>query len=126
MVLFLQRLIIAGMSNEELPEIFQYELSTYPPALFDTKNVMRVANKPALTDAMGTCAAQHRSNKLYFYIVIHKFTHLEQVYLYTINTTSQVTLDYYTNLINSCTLHLYNDFKCACLYLILIQANKSC
>ena len=91
------------MSNEELPEIFQYELSTYPPALFDTKNVMRVANKPALTDAMGTCAAQHWSNKMYFYIVINKFTHLEQVYLYT-NTTSQVTLDHYTTLL---TLALY-------------------
>ena len=50
-VLF-QRLVTAGMSNEQLPEIFQSELSSFPPALFDTNNVMKAANKPALADAI--------------------------------------------------------------------------
>ncbi len=44
-VLF-QRLITVGMTSEQLPEIFQYELSSYPPALFDRKDVMKTANKP--------------------------------------------------------------------------------
>ena len=35
-VLF-QRLVTAGMSNEQLPENFQFELSSYPSALFDSK-----------------------------------------------------------------------------------------
>ena len=50
-VLF-QRLVTAGMSNDKLPEVFQYELSSFPPALFDTKNIMKAANKPALADAI--------------------------------------------------------------------------
>ena len=37
-VLF-QRLVTAGMSNDQLPEVFQYELSSFPPALFDTKTL---------------------------------------------------------------------------------------
>ena len=40
------------MSNDQLPEVFQYELSSFPPALFDTKNIMKAANKPALADAI--------------------------------------------------------------------------
>ena len=50
-VLF-QRLVTAGISNDQLPGIFQYELSNFPPALFEAKNVMKAANKPALADAM--------------------------------------------------------------------------
>ena len=50
-VLF-QRLVTAGMSNDQLPKIFQYELSSFLPALFDAKNVTKAANKPALADAM--------------------------------------------------------------------------
>ena len=40
------------MSNEQLPEIFQYELSSYLPALFDSKNIMKAANKPAFADTI--------------------------------------------------------------------------
>lgn len=50
--LLFQRLVTAGTRNEQLPEIFQYELSSYPPALFDMKHLMKSANKPALADAM--------------------------------------------------------------------------
>ena len=50
--LFFQRLVTAGMRNEQLSEIFQYELSSYPSALFDMKYVMKAANKPALVDAI--------------------------------------------------------------------------
>ena len=58
LVLF-QRFVTAGISNEQLPEIFQYELSSFPPALFDTKNVMKAANKPALADAIWALMPQY-------------------------------------------------------------------
>ena len=50
-VLF-QRLITAGTRNDQLEEIFQFELCSYPPAIFEARHVMRPANKPALADAI--------------------------------------------------------------------------
>ena len=70
-VLF-QRLVTAGMSNEQLPEIFQYELSSYPPALFDSKNIMKAANKPALADAIWALMpedVQSLSEDHYVYVI---------------------------------------------------------
>lgn len=49
---------MAGMRNEQLSEIFQYELSGYPSSLFDMKYVMKAANKPALVDAVWTLIKQ--------------------------------------------------------------------
>ena len=53
-VLF-QRLVTAGMSSEQLLVIFQYELLSYPLALFD---IMKAANKPTLADTMWTLMQQ--------------------------------------------------------------------
>ena len=50
--LLFQRLITAGTRNDQLEEIFQFELCSYPPAIFETRYVMRPANKPALADAI--------------------------------------------------------------------------
>ena len=50
--LLFQRLVTAGTRSEQLTDIFEYELCSYPTALFDTKDVMRAANKPALADAI--------------------------------------------------------------------------
>ena len=62
-VLF-QRLVAAGISNEHLPEIFCYELSSYPPALFDAKYVMKAANKPALADSIWAIIPEDAHGKL--------------------------------------------------------------
>lgn len=46
--LLFQRLVIAGTQAEQLPEALEYELCGYPPALFETRNVLLPANKPQL------------------------------------------------------------------------------
>ena len=50
--LLFQRLIAAGTRNDQLEEIFQFELCSYPPAIFEASYVMRPANKSALADAI--------------------------------------------------------------------------
>ena len=50
--LLLQRLIAAGSRNDHLEEIFQFELCSYPPPIFEARYVMIPANKPALADAI--------------------------------------------------------------------------
>lgn len=50
--LLFQRLITAGVRSDELSEIFKYELCTYPPAIFASRNVMRTANKSSLAIAL--------------------------------------------------------------------------
>ncbi|XP_068675446.1 uncharacterized protein [Montipora foliosa] len=49
--LLFQRLIIA-CDNSQLEELFQYELCTYPTALFDSPFMLRQPQKPALADAL--------------------------------------------------------------------------
>ncbi len=44
--LLFQRLVTAGTKNEQLLEVFGYELLSYPSAIFDMKNVLKAANKP--------------------------------------------------------------------------------
>ena len=51
--LFFQRLIIA-CDNSHLEALFQYELCTYPMALFDSPFTLRQPQKPALADALWT------------------------------------------------------------------------
>ena len=50
--LLFQRLVIAGTQATNLLDAFQYELCSYPPALFETKHVLLKANKPALAKAI--------------------------------------------------------------------------
>lgn len=50
--LLFQRLLTAGTRCDDLPKIMSYELSTYPTALFDSKTMIKVANKSTLLDAM--------------------------------------------------------------------------
>ena len=51
--LLFQRLIIA-CDNSQLDELFQYELCTYPTALFDSPFMLRQPQEPALADALWT------------------------------------------------------------------------
>ena len=51
--LLFQKLVTAGTRKDQLEEIFQFELCSYPPAIFKAGYVMRPANKPVLADAIG-------------------------------------------------------------------------
>ena len=50
--LLFQRLVTVGLRGEDLKEVLSYELCSYPPALFEAKNLMLAANKSTLADAM--------------------------------------------------------------------------
>jgi hypothetical protein len=50
--LLFQRLVTAGTRTDQLPDIFRFELCSHPPSLFESRYVMRPANKPALADAI--------------------------------------------------------------------------
>jgi len=51
--MFLRRLIIACESSQ-LEELLQYDLCTYPTALFDSPFMLRQPQKPVLADALWT------------------------------------------------------------------------
>ena len=50
--LLFQRLIIASHSLDDVSTIFQYELCSYPPSLFDSSLMLLKPQKPALADAI--------------------------------------------------------------------------
>ena len=50
--LLFQRLVTAGSSQDNLNEVFKYELCSYPPSLFLTTDVMLTADKASLANAM--------------------------------------------------------------------------
>ena len=50
--LLFQRLTLACGTGEELAAVFQYELSSYPSALFESTLMMNAAPKPALAEAI--------------------------------------------------------------------------
>ena len=52
--LLFQRLLVAVAANKfmDLPDLFKYELCSYPAALFETTFVPRQADKPVLADAL--------------------------------------------------------------------------
>ncbi len=51
--LLFQRLVTVGLRNyNDLAEVFQYELYSYPPAPFENKYTPRRANKASLGDTL--------------------------------------------------------------------------
>ena len=50
--LLFQRLITAGTRNDSIAEVFEYELCSYPPALFENWTTPRPATKSSLADAL--------------------------------------------------------------------------
>ena len=50
--LLFQRLMMAADTEDDPMKLFEYELCTYPPSLFDEGGLMRQANKSALADAI--------------------------------------------------------------------------
>ena len=51
-MLLFQRLVTTGIRSDELPDVFRYELCSYPPALFESPEIMRSANKASLADSL--------------------------------------------------------------------------
>ena len=57
-VLLFQRSLVMSRSGDlSLEEVLTYELSPYPPALFETGNILRKADKPQLAQAIRDHAA---------------------------------------------------------------------
>lgn len=58
--LLFQRLVAAANGiQDDISDIFRFELSTFPSSIFETSGLLRVAQKPALADgiwAMGDCS----------------------------------------------------------------------
>ena len=50
--LLFQRLSIVACNGDDAAEAFRYELCSYPPALFESPQLLRQANKASLADAM--------------------------------------------------------------------------
>lgn len=51
-LLLFQRLVTAGTRCGDLTEVFRYELCSYPPAMFESPQMMRPANKAILADSL--------------------------------------------------------------------------
>jgi hypothetical protein len=51
-LLLFQRLSTAGARCGDLQDVFTYELCSYPPALFESPDVMRSGNKASLADSL--------------------------------------------------------------------------
>ena len=50
--LLFQILVTVGIKSGNLAEVFQYELCSYPPALFENKDTLRLASKASLGEAL--------------------------------------------------------------------------
>ena len=51
-LLFQRFLVVSNTGDISLPEVMSYELSPFPPALFEARNVLRKADKPQLAHAI--------------------------------------------------------------------------
>ncbi|KAG1691496.1 hypothetical protein GQR58_007434 [Nymphon striatum] len=51
-LLFQRFLVVSRTGNLSLEEVMRYELSPYPPSLFEDKNILRKADKPQLAQAI--------------------------------------------------------------------------
>ena len=47
-----QRFLVVSMSDLSLDEVLSYEISPFPPALFETRNILRKTDKPQLAQAI--------------------------------------------------------------------------
>ena len=56
-LLFQRFLVVSRSGDLSLEEVLTYELSPYPPALFEARNILRKADKPQLAQAIRDHAA---------------------------------------------------------------------
>ena len=59
-LLFQHFLIVSQTGEPSLEEVMCYELSPFPPALFEAGNIFRKADKPQLAHAICDHASNHR------------------------------------------------------------------
>ena len=59
-LLFQRFLVVSRSENLSLEKVLSYELILFPPALFETRNILRKADKPQLAQAI----QEHVSNQL--------------------------------------------------------------
>ena len=64
-LLFQRFLVVSRSGDLSLEEVLRYELSSYPPALFETRNILRKADKPQLAQAIRDHAADLSSEALF-------------------------------------------------------------
>ena len=63
-LLFQRFLVVSRSGDLSLEEVLTYELSPYPPALFETRNILRKADQPQLAQAIRDNAADLSSEAL--------------------------------------------------------------
>ena len=64
-LLFQRFLVVSKTGDLSLEDVMGYELSPYPPSLFESKNILRKADKPQLAHAITEhCNKQHPSGKM--------------------------------------------------------------
>ena len=51
-LLLFQHIVCAGTTENQLPDVFKYELCQFPSALFESNSIMRPANKASLADSL--------------------------------------------------------------------------
>ena len=75
-LLFQRFLVVSRSGDLSLEEVLMYELSPYPPAIFETRNILRTADKPQLAQAIRDHAADLSSetvmnsiHKTYCYVL---------------------------------------------------------
>ena len=67
-LLFQRFLVVSRSVDLSLEEVLMYELSPYPPALFETRNILRKADKPQLAQTIRDHAADLSSEAVMNYI----------------------------------------------------------
>ena len=76
--LLFQRLVIAAKASDNLEYVFKYELCSYPPALFDSAQLLREPQKPVLANAIWALLSPDRPDITgevqYVWTVLHSFT----------------------------------------------------
>jgi hypothetical protein len=67
-LLFQRFLLVSRSGDLSLEEVLTYELSPYPPTLFETRNILRKADKPQLAQAIRDYVADLSSEAVINYI----------------------------------------------------------
>jgi len=72
-LLLFQRLVMVSTQKESIQDAFGYELCGYPPALFEKRNELLKANKPALANALWDLAGDPSDEQTHMEIATFQF-----------------------------------------------------
>ena len=70
-----QRLLISGIDSIESQTLFQYELGSYPPSLFDQKLLIRISDKVEFQNSLVKRVTHYRNMLIVFdgYEILHQY-----------------------------------------------------